>query len=331
MSAKIVTLHKNSDGVPYLATGSPHAYGVRRSWLHEALRPDLGALRIEPAKPVFREIPAEEAYPHPESCSPYQDANRLGFMLRTELPLLIVRTRSGKLLPDARSALAYARENEAQFAAELAMIERYAVRVLKPDVVTQYRARAPELFRDLVQPYSSFADGFFDIPGGFYCATGEGVRTVIGGPINRPSLLPVQTGVIDTEWHHHGLFVVARYPIFEGRSLLVLPEDDIAQLFFVSSLETGHVAVEHSVAESGGREGYEQTWQGLAVQLADGGKGQMGTQVGVSSISLECLHCRVSVTRAAEGGVPADHTLSRFFVAPYKVLRRQHQLRSEVP
>src|SRR6266568_2769854 len=99
MVAKLITLHADVEGAPILAAGSPHAYGDRRGWLAEALRPELSPLRIEPAPRVFRAIPKDEPHPHPETCAPYQDANGLGFTLRLRLPLLFVKTRRGELLP----------------------------------------------------------------------------------------------------------------------------------------------------------------------------------------------------------------------------------------
>ena len=327
MKSRLMTLYKNSDGVPYLATGSPHAVGPRRAWLHRAIRPELSALHIESASPVFRTIPNGEPYPRPETCLPYRAATGLGFMLRSRLLLLFVKTRDGVLLPDARTALAYARENEAQFADVLSVIERRAAGVLKPKVVRRYERDAPLLFRDLVQPYSTFAEGFFDIPAGFYCVTAPGIGTVIGPPINRPSLLPVQSGLIETEWHHHGLFVVIRYPKFHGQSLLIATEQDLAQVCFVALEEASSVSVEHSTVEAGGERTYEATWKALSAQLAQEGKGVVATRTGVASVTLECLHCRMSVTSAAESRLPQDHKLTKVFVPPYKVMRRRNQIR----
>lgn len=324
---KIVTLHKNSDGVPYLATGSPHAYGSRGSWLHEALRSDLSTLRIEPAPSVFRNVHREEPYPHPETCTPYRAASGLGLMLRTRLPLLIVKTPQGHLLPDARTALAYALENAERFAEELALVESYSPSVLDPEVAGRYRAAAPQLFRDLAQPYSTFAQGYFSIPAGFYVETTQGIGTAIGPPINRSSPLPVQTGLIETDWHHHALFAVVRYPTFEGKSLVVLPHQDLAQVWFVAYEKMADIVVEHSIVEAGGKDGYEAHWNFLVEQLAQRGLGETATLGGVSSVMLDCLHCRVSVTRAAESGVPDDHKVSKLFVAPYKVIRREHRKR----
>src|SRR5439155_2307025 len=202
LMTSIVSLHLDGHGVPYLLGGSPHANGERARWLTEALRPELGPVRVDRSARVARTVPKNEALPHPEMCPPYCDANAVGLMIRPRLPLLFVRTRRGELLPDARTALAYARENDAEFGDALEAMGRCAPAVLDPEVVARYGGRDPLLFRDLGQPYRAFAHGFFVIPIGLCVTTSTGIGTMIGPPLNRPSPLPIETGLIETDWYH---------------------------------------------------------------------------------------------------------------------------------
>jgi hypothetical protein len=329
MSARIVTLHLDSEGTPFLAAGSPHASGDRRRWLAEALRRDLSPLFIEPAARVFRPIPKAEPYPHPETCAPYQDANGLGFTLRLRLPLLFVKTLGGELLADARTSLAYARENESEFQDVLQAIGNYAAAVLDAEVVRRHAAEAPLLFRDLVQPYRTFARGFFSIPAGFYTATSSGIATVIGPPLNRPPLLLVKTGLVETEWHQRPHFVVIEYPSFNGRSLLIPPGHELAQVYFVSFQESKEAVVEHRAWQVGGEPAYEARWTALTNRLVDSEQGVIARYSGVASVTLECLHCRTSVTSAAEGQFPDWHETEIMFLQPYKCLQREQSKRKE--
>lgn len=323
MGARLVTLHADAAGVPFLAAGSPHAYGERRHWLEAALRQDLGPLWVEPATRAVRAVPRDEPQPHPEVCVPYQDANGLGFTLRPRLPLLFVKSRRGELLPDARTALAYARENATEFAGELAAIAEHAPSVLDPAVVRRHEQAAPLLFRDLAQPYGSFGHGFFAIPAGLYAVTEPGTGTFIAPPVNRSPALPVVSGLIETDWHHHALFIVARYPRFAGRSLLVLPEQDLAQVYVVAYRATAAATVEHAAAEQGGEPAYEARWAAVTAELAAAGGGILARRTGVASVSLQCLHCRVSVTGAADGDLPPDHERADVFIRPYKRLQQE--------
>src|SRR5262245_55579829 len=88
---RVVCLWMDAEGPPFMAAGSPHAYGSKRQWLFEALRRDLSVFRIEPAPRVTRQIPKEAQYPQPETCTPYLDATGLGFLLKPRLPLLFIR------------------------------------------------------------------------------------------------------------------------------------------------------------------------------------------------------------------------------------------------
>jgi hypothetical protein len=330
-SPKIVSLFLDSEGTPFLAAGSPHAYGPARTRLYRALRRDLSPLRIVRAPGSVRKHPGSGSTPQPEHCTPYVDANGLGLMLRPRLPLLFVKTRRGELLPDARTAIAYAREAGGEFNDALNVIAERAAEVLDPELVGRHRGDDPGLFRDLVQPYSCFSPEFFSIPAGFYVVTPPGVGTLIGAPINRPSALPVVTGLIETDWHHKELFVVTARPDFAGRSLLVLPETDLAQIHFVARTDADGVCVEHRVAGDPTRDAYQQEWTSLSDRLSVDGKGLVAVRRGVASVSLECLHCRVSVVRAADGDLPHDHEIATTFTPGYRTRKRQEQQRRATP
>jgi hypothetical protein len=324
MTAKVVTVSTDFEGESILAQSSPHAFGERRSWLAEALLPNMGPLSLERAARVFRVIPEDERYPQPEACAPYQSASGLGFMLRPRLPLLFVKTRRNEFLPDARTALAYARENASDFADALLMLEKYAPSVFDADIVARYQDRAPLLFRDIATHYATFGHGFFAIPAGLYVSTDPGVGTVIGPPMNRTPCLPVQTGMIETDWHHRLIFVVVRYPQFSGRSLLIMPEQDLAQVYFAAYRDTLEASVEHSL-QHGGDPAYEARWAELTARLAGEGRGVISRQTGVASVRLDCLHCRASMTSAAESQLPQEHSIESLFVQPYKQMQRQRR------
>lgn len=319
----------DADGPPFLMAGSPHAYGRRRHLLHEALRRDLSVFRIEKAPRTARRVPRDAPYPQPEACTPYLDATGMGFLLKPRLPLLFVRTRRGDLLPDARTALAFAREHERDFADVLAVVEERAAEVLDPQVVARSERHEPHLFRDLVQPYSLFAEGVLDIPLGLYVVTPPGLGTVIGPPVNRPARLPVQTGLIETDWHQKGLFIVSLAPEFDGQSLLIVPEQEVAQLYFAPYRLAESTVVEQAVQYPGGEDAYPKFWRDLSNRLVAEGRGRSATLTGVASVGLECLHCRVSVTRAAEGELPTEHVRKTAFGTAYKLLKRQRRTESE--
>ena len=323
MAARLVSLHLDPHGNPWFAHGSPHADGEWQDLLRAAIRPDIGPLTIERAGPVVRAIPPDEPAPHPETCVPYREANGLGFILRPRLPLLFVRNRRGELLPDAATALAYARENPAEFETELGVLAGFAPDVLDPAVVRRFETRAPLLFRDLAQPYSLFGSGYYSIPAGLYAQTDAGIGTLIGPPLNRPTGLPVVSGLIRTDWHHHTLFVVIGEPLFEGRSLLVLPGHDLAQVSFTAYAATADAVLEHSSTERGGEPGYEARWWSVVGELGAQGRGVQALRRGTDSVSLSCPHCSESVSAAVDGRLPADHQSGALFVPAYKEMRRE--------
>jgi hypothetical protein len=50
---------------------------------------------------------------------------------------------------------------------------------------------------------------------------------------------------------------------------------------------------------------------------------------GTASISLDCPHCWVSISRAADCGVPEEHTRFQDFYQGYKFLRAQYHSKSK--
>jgi hypothetical protein len=290
----------------------------------------MSALQIVEAPPVYRRIPKGATYPQPESCPPYRDATGLGFVLRPRLPLLFVKTSRGELLPDAATALAYARENASTFADVLAVIGERAGDVLDQKVVASYEAEFPLLFRDLVQPYALFATGHFSIPTGFSVESGPGVGTLIGPPLNRTSPLPLRSGLIETDWHHKPLFLVTSDPEFTGRSLLLLPEADLAQVYFVAYGTPAQVLAEHEVEAASEAADYQRAWDAHITGLAAEGKGVTVRRSGIASVSLGCLHCRLSVTEAAEGRLPHDHVISNKFIPGYQVKQAQMRRKADL-
>lgn len=322
---RLVSLYLDADGSPWLAHGSPHAVGDLRALLHAAFLPDIGPLKVERARQVVRTMPPDEMPPHPETCVPYREANGLGFVVRPRLPLLFVRNRRGELLPDAATALAYARDNEVEFETELSICARYAGDVLDVDVVRRAEHRAPLLFRDLAQPYSLFGPGHYAIPAGLYAQTDLGIGTFIGPPLNRGARLPVVSGMVRTDWHHHALFVVIGEPVFEGRSMLVPPEDDLAQVWFAAYGATAAATLEHSSTDRGGEPGYEARWWSLVGELGRQRRGISVVRRGLASVSLSCPHCSASITEAVDEPLPVDHESAALFVPAYKEMRREQE------
>lgn len=323
MATRVISLYRDAQGSPWLAHGSPHAFGEQQILLYAAIRPDLGPLAVERAATVVRAIPPDEPVPHPETCVPYREANGLGFILRPRLPLLFVRNRRGELLPDAATALAYARENATEFGAELGVLSRFAPAALNPAVVRRYEGRAPLLFRDLAQPYSLFGPGYYSIPAGLYVQTDPGIGTLIGPPLNRPAKLSVVSGLVRTDWHHHALFVVIEEPRFEARSLVVLPDDALAQVHFAAYASTADAVLEHSQTDQGGQPEYEARWWPLVGELGQAARGVEATRSGLASVNLGCAHCRASVTKAADEDLPPDHRSKALFVPAYKEMRHE--------
>ena len=56
--------------------------------------------------------------------------------------------------------------------------------------------------------------------------------------------------------------------------------------------------------------------------MASEGKGVRASRTGSASLTMECLHCRMSVTDAAEGDLPEGHEVQQYFVRTYKAMQR---------
>jgi hypothetical protein len=319
--ARIVTTRVDPQGLPWLAMGAPALFSDDQSDLLSALRPDLGPFTVERAGPVVRSVPRDEPTPHPETCVPYREANGLGFLLRTRLPLLFVRSRRGGLVADAATALAYARANEAEFATELEEIQRSARDVLDTQVLDGYTEARRRRVCDLAQPYQTFGQGFFALAAGLYVESPDGIGTVIGPLLNRQNPLAVVAGMVRTDWHHHGLFAVIEAPRVERRALLVPAGTAVAQLYFAAYLETADAIVEHSTSDRGGQPAYEERWQSTLRTLAEADRGVRSVKDGLSSVSLSCGHCAAAVSQAVDGDLPTGHARHGLFVPAYKQLQ----------
>jgi hypothetical protein len=318
---RIVTTTLDSQGVPWLALGAPAVYGPDAADVLVALRPDLGPFAVEPAERVVRVIPGDEPAPHPEVCVPYREANGLGFVLRTRLPLLFVHSKRGELIADAATALAYARDNEVDFAPELAEVQLQAVDVLDGNILAAYTEAQRRRACDLVQPYQTFGHGFFAVPLGLFVESPEGTGTLVGPLVNRQNPLNVINGMVRTDWHHHGLFAVIEAPHFDRRTLLLPAGTAVAQLYCVAYAQTADASIEHSTAHRGGESAYETIWWSTVSRLAEAQRGVSSVKSGLAGVSLTCEHCAGSISAAVDRELPPGHGRTDLFVPAYKELQ----------
>ncbi len=318
----------SSPGLPSFAEGSPYLFPDNLDLFLCAIRADVSLMTLEPANKVFRRLDPAEGYPVPESCTPYIDANSLGFYLKPLLPLVFVRTSKGELLLEARVALKYLRENARRFTTPLETIAHYARRIFRPEVYAELQPRHPRLFGDIVQPYSAFTDKHLSLRAGLWVHTPPRVSTVIGPPINQGGPLSVMTGAIETDWHHFELFVVVEVPQFDGQVLVIEPDTTIAQMYFVARARHDQVEVRFSRDHPGAEPGYAAAWEELGARLVREGKGMVVERSGVASVQIGCPHCYVSVTTAAEHGIPEGHVTRRGFNPAYKLLKNEYHARS---
>ena len=314
----------SSPGLPSFTEGSPYLFPEQLTMFIQAMRDDISLMEVQSARKVFRHIMPGEEYPAPETCTPYVDANSLGFYLKPLLPLVFVRTTRGETLSEARVALKYLRENARQFSSVLDTIEHYAHRVFIPEAYADLKPRYPRLFSDVVQPYNSFTSKHLSIRAGIWAHTPIGVSTVIGPLINQQGPLSILTGSVETDWHHFELFVVVSMPEFDGQVFLVEPDAPIAQLYFISRAAPNEVEVRFSSNDPGAEPNYAAAWEALGKTLVESGKGTEVERHGVSSVSVGCPHCYVSITAAVERGVPDDHIIRRGFNPAYKILKQEY-------
>ncbi len=321
---------RSSPELPSFAEGSPYLHPEYLELFLGAVRDDVSLMTVEPARKIFRQIDPQEPYPLPESCTPYVDANSLGFYLRPFLPIVFVRTSLGELLLEARVALKYLRENQRRFEPILERVEHYARRIFRPEAAAKASRGHPRLFSDVVQPYSSFTDRHLSMRAGLWVQTPPGVSTVVGPLINHCGPLSILSGAIETDWHHFELFVVIEIPAFEEQVLLIEPDAALAQLYFVARAAQDRVELRFSSDDPGADPQYARAWDALGARLVRDGKGTVAERGGVASVQLGCPHCYVSVTAAAEGGVSPNHVIRRGFNPAYKILKHEyHDLRKE--
>ena len=320
----LVTMHQDARGVPFLLSGAPRAHGAGADELTAALRQDLGPFELVAAAPVNRRVTRDEPQPFPEVCLPYRQANRLGYVLRNRLPILFVRTRNGELLADGRTALAYALAQPRRFADELAAVREAATTVLRPPAE---RAHLPaDVVTNVVQPYHSFAPGFFGIPTGVYATSRPGVGLWLGPLVNREGPLPLRAGIVETDWHHREVFVVTAAPDVPGDRLLVPAGSELAQCWFVTYEQATTIAVAHQLPPPPQAVSYDTTWRDTTAELAAEGRGLSARNTGVRTVSTECVHCRISLPEAADDPDPA-HAWTELYTPTYKTLRRRYRHR----
>ncbi len=302
----------NPHGLPGFIEGSPYWFPEDVDRLRAALRDDLSLMAVEPARKSFRTVPPDEPYPAPETCAPYVDANSLGFYLRPILPIVLVRTRRGEPLAEARVALKYLRENAGRFAPELARIAAHAATIFKPEVYDRLAPPLPRWATDVAQPYSTFAPGHLSLRTGLWIRTPPGVSTIIGPPINQRVPLRALTGAVETDWHHLELFVVVEYPEFDGPCLVIEPEHVLAQLHFAERAIHEQAELEFSRTDAGADPAYHAEWERLAARLVEQGRGTSAARAGVASVNIGCP----TITRSGAGSIPRTRCCSASIEAP---------------
>jgi hypothetical protein len=323
--AVIVSTCYRATGVMSFEGASPHLVGENRDLFLAALRRDIGAVTVERARPVFREVPQHDREIQPETCTPYVDANGFGYYLKNVLPLVFVRTKRGEVLPEARVALKYLRENATEFSSVLGFLGSYAPRIFRPEAYNELRPQFPLLFSDVGQPYTSFSNKYMAMPAGCYVKTPPGVATMLGPPINQQPVLPLHTGLMESEWHHSELFLVFDCPQFAQRLLVIEPDTVLAQLYFVAKGANDASEVVFSEEHKGADPAYSARSIEVGLKLLECDKEfVISKMTGVKSLSVACPHCWVSVTAAAEHGVSGDHVSVQDFYQGYKALRAEY-------
>ncbi|HEY1934296.1 MAG TPA: hypothetical protein VGG99_19985 [Acetobacteraceae bacterium] len=315
----------SSPGLPSFAEGSPFLMPETIGWFLAAARDDVSLMTLENATRHAPSNDSPASYPVPESCTPYLEAVRLGYHLKPLLPILFVKNTRGELLLEARVALKYVLENRAKFPHIVDAVRHYAERIFDPQKRADLRPRHAALFDYVVQPYSAFTARHLSLRAGLWVQTPPGISTMIGPLLNRAGPVPVLGGAIETDWHHFELFVVVEVPEFSDQTSLIEPDQPIAQMFFVARDTHQDVEVRFSRDHPGAEPDYAAAWDQLGAHLVSEGRGKESEQSGVASIQIGCPHCFVSVTAAAENGVPDDHRSRRGFNPAYKILQREHR------
>jgi hypothetical protein len=319
--ASLTTMYSDARGVPFLAGGAPRAHGSGAHELASALRTDIGPFEVVPGIRIPGATTPGSRQPAPDVCLPHRTASTLGFVLRNRVPLLFVRNRNGELIGDGGTALAYALSRPRDFSDELEAIRVAAPAVLVPEAERRHVPR--DVVSYITQPYHSFTEGFYGIPTGVFAVSPPGIGLWLGPLVNRPGPLTVRAGVVETDWHRREVFLVAEAPAFTGNSLLVPAGSSIAQTWFVAYGQARAVHIHHEDGPPPEGISYDQEWRGTTAQLAAERRGIAAVNTGVRTVSLECVHCRISLPDAADHPDPA-HAWTDLFVPTYKTLRRTH-------
>jgi len=321
----IVRTRYSTSGTLNFEGSSPHLIGDDRDLFLNALRSDLAACTLEKAQRVFRQVPARETLP-PETCTPYVDANAFGYYVKNELPLVFIRTAKGEILPDARVAIKYMRENAARFCETLAILERHAARIFRSEVYPNLKANHPILFSDVAQPYASFSNRHMALRIGCYAMTPPGIALMLGPPINQEVPLPVRTGLMESEWHHSELFLVFDCPDFPDEVMVIQPGTPLAQLFFVAKAVEDKTELLFSEDDPGADPAYHARSVEIGLRMLEKKQDFVTSKMtGVKSLSVSCPHCWVSVTAAAEEDLSEDHIQIQDFYPGYKALRAEYR------
>ena len=165
---------------------------------------------------------------------------------------------------------------------------------------------------------------------GCYVMTPPGIATILGPPVNQKPILPMHSGLMETEWYHSELFCVFDCPTFEDRILLIPPDTVLAQFYFVSKSADERSTIVFSESDQGARPAYRKRSIEVGLdQVRRGTNVGPSKLTGVKSLSVACPHCWVSITSAAENGVPKNHIQIHDFYQGYKALRGEyHNLQS---
>jgi hypothetical protein len=318
------TSHTNA-GRSAFEGASPHLVEDAREIFLGALRSDIGPFTVERARSVFRNS-ARGMSIAPELCRPYTEANACGYWLKNVLPIVFVRTERGELLPEARVAVKYLRENQRQFADTLDAIENYGKRIFKAEAYIKWRPKHPHLFSDIVQPYAAITPSHMMMGTGCYAQTPPGMATMLGAAINQRPRLEVHTGLMETEWFRSQMIIVFDCPQFTDRLLLIEPGTVVAQVIFVAKEAAEQTVVCFSEDDPGSEVRYHEHSKEVGRELIRKGRGLVVSELtGVKSISLSCPHCWASVTAATKDSVPEGHVERHEFYRGYNTLRAEYK------
>jgi hypothetical protein len=143
--------------------------------------------------------------------------------------------------------------------------------------------------------------------------------------MNQDPALPVYSGLMESEFHHSEAFLVFGLPEFSGQTMVVEPGTALGQMFFVSRPDLQCAEITFSKTDLAAEPAYREKSVEVGLRLLDMKKPfVLSTLTGVMSLSLSCPHCWVSITAAAEGGVPETHVTVQDFYQGYKTLRGEY-------